>query len=76
MKFAIHHPGVTTAITSKHVEQYARMNIAAVDEDPLPEDLFWQLRTSHRFEVNPSNRDAWQLAAAEEVAAIGAGAPR
>jgi methylglyoxal reductase len=76
VKFAIHHPGVTTAITSMHVEEYARMNIAAVDEDPLPDDLFWRLRTSHRFEINLSNRDAWQVAAAEEVAAIGAGAPR
>ena len=52
------------------------MNIAAVDEDPLSEDLFWRLRTSHRFEINLSNRDAWQVAAAEEVAAIGAGVLR
>jgi hypothetical protein len=29
VKFAIHHPGVTTAISSMHVEEYARMNIAA-----------------------------------------------
>jgi hypothetical protein len=35
VKFAIHHPGVTTAITSMHVEEYARMNIASVAEDPL-----------------------------------------
>ena len=75
VKFAIHHPGVTTAVTSMHVEEYARMNIAAVAEDPLPEDLFWRLRTSHRFEINLSNRDAWPVAAADEVAAIGAGAP-
>jgi aryl-alcohol dehydrogenase-like predicted oxidoreductase len=75
LKFGIHHPGVTTAVTSMHVEEYARMNSAAVDEDPLPEDLFWRLRTSHRFEINLSNRDAWQVAAAEEVAAIGASRP-
>jgi hypothetical protein len=54
-----------------HVEEYARMNITAVDEDPLPDELFWRLRTSHRFEVNLSNRDAWPVAAAAEVAAIG-----
>ena len=71
VKFAIHHPGVTTAITSMHVEDYARLNAAAVEEDPLSEDLFWRLRTSHRFEVNLSNRDAWDVAAADEVAAIG-----
>ena len=72
VKFAIHDPGVTTAITSMHVEEYARMNIAAVDEDRLPEELVWKLRTSHRFEINLSNRDAWPVAAADEVARIGA----
>jgi len=76
VKFATHHPGVTTAITSMHVEDYARMNIAAVDEDPLSEDLFWRLRTSHRFEINLSNRDAWSVAAAEDIAAIGTGGSR
>jgi aryl-alcohol dehydrogenase-like predicted oxidoreductase len=76
VKFAIHHPGVTTAITSMHVEEHARMNAAAVDEDPLTQDLFWRLRTSHRFEVNLSNRDAWPVAAAEEVGAISGGVSR
>ena len=71
VKFAIHDPGATTAITSMHVEEYARMNIAAADEDRLPDDLFWKLRTSHRFEINLSNRDAWALAARDEVARIG-----
>ncbi len=71
VKFAIHDPGVTTAITSMHVEEYARMNIAAVDEDRLDDDLVWKLRTAHRFEINLSNRDAWPLAARDEVARIG-----
>ena len=56
-----------------HVEDYARMNIAAVAEDRLPDDLFWKLRTSHRFEINLSNRDAWPVAARDEVARIGVG---
>lgn len=72
VKFAIRDPGVTTAITSMHVEDYARMNVAAVDEPPLSEELMWTLRTSHRFEINLSNRDAWELAARDQVAAIGA----
>jgi methylglyoxal reductase len=76
VKFATHHPGVTTAITSMHVEEHARMNAAAIDEETLSEELFWKLRTSHRFEVNLSNRDAWSVAAADEVAAIGAGGAR
>jgi methylglyoxal reductase len=71
VKFAIHDPGVTTAITSMHAEEYARMNIAAVDEERLDDDLVWKLRTAHRFEINPSNRDAWPLAARDEVARIG-----
>jgi aryl-alcohol dehydrogenase-like predicted oxidoreductase len=74
VKFAIHHPGVTTAITSMHVEDHARTNIAAVDEDVLPDELFWTLRTSHRFEINLSHRDSWPVAAAEQVARIGTGA--
>jgi hypothetical protein len=49
------------------------MNIAAVAEDRLPDELFWKLRTSHRFEINLSNRDAWPVAARDEVARIGAG---
>jgi aryl-alcohol dehydrogenase-like predicted oxidoreductase len=67
VKFAIHHPGVTTAITSMHVEDYARMNIAAVDEEPLSEELFYTLRTSHRFEVNLSMAGSWPVAAAEAM---------
>jgi methylglyoxal reductase len=74
VKFAIRHPGVTTAITSMHVEEYARMNVAAVAEEPLSDELMWTLQTSHRFEINLSNRDAWPVAAAEEVAAIGTAA--
>ena len=48
LKFAIRHPGVTTAVTSMHVKEYARMNIAALDEDPISDELFRTLRTSHR----------------------------
>jgi len=67
VKFAIHQPGVTTAVTSMHVEEYARMNIAAVDEEPLAEELFWTLRTSHRFEINLSNAASWPIAAADAM---------
>jgi aryl-alcohol dehydrogenase-like predicted oxidoreductase len=67
VKFATHHVGVTTAITSMHVEEFARANIAAVSESPLPEDLIWRLRTSHRFEINLSNCASWPIAAAEAM---------
>jgi methylglyoxal reductase len=67
LKFATQHPGVTTAITSMHVEDYARMNIAAIEEPELPDDVFWKLRTSHRFEINLSNKGSWPVAAAEAM---------
>jgi len=72
LKFATHHPGVTTAISSMHVQEYAEANIAAVAEPPLPGELFDLLRTSHRFEVNLSHAAAWPVAAADAVARIGA----
>lgn len=68
VKFALHHPGVTTGITSMHIEDYARMNIAAVEEAPLPEDVMRQLLTSHRFAVSLSNAAHWPIAAAEAMA--------
>jgi methylglyoxal reductase len=55
VKFALHHPGVTTGITSMHVEEYARMNVAAVDEPGLPDEVMGRLATSHRFAVSLSN---------------------
>ena len=71
VKFAIHHPAVTTAVTSMHVEEYARMNIASVGEPSLAEELFWTLRTSHRFEINLSNSGSWPVAAAEAMSGPG-----
>lgn len=59
IKFAIHHPGVTSALTSMHVREYADMNIAAVDETPLPDDIFHKLFTRHRFTKNLSYVKHW-----------------
>jgi aryl-alcohol dehydrogenase-like predicted oxidoreductase len=60
IKFAIHHPGVTSALTSMHVRAYADMNIAAVDEAPLPDDIFHKLFTRHRFIKNLSYLKHWE----------------
>jgi methylglyoxal reductase len=68
VKFAIHHPGVTTAVTSMSNPRHARANIAAVDEEPLSDELFHTLRTSHRFEINLSNAAHWPIAAADAMA--------
>lgn len=67
-EFALHHPGVTTGIASMHVEEYARTNIAAVDEPPLPEDVVHRLLTSHRFAISLSNAAHWPIAAADAMA--------
>jgi methylglyoxal reductase len=66
-KFALHHPGVTTGITSMHIQEYARMNIAAVDEQPLPDDVLHRLLTSHRFAISLSNAAHWPIAAADAM---------
>lgn len=55
IKFAMHHPGVTTALTSMHERRFASMNIAAAEEDPLTEDTFRALMFQHRFIKNFSN---------------------
>ena len=49
IRFVLQHPGVTTAITSMHVTRFAEMNIDAAGEGPLPEWLFEELFTKHRF---------------------------
>lgn len=49
LKFALWHPGVTTAITSMHEQRYAAMNIAGAQEPRLPESIFKALMFKHRF---------------------------
>jgi aryl-alcohol dehydrogenase-like predicted oxidoreductase len=49
LKFALWHPGVTTAITSMHEQRYAKMNIDAADEPRLPDHIFKTLMFKHRF---------------------------
>ncbi|SFS73749.1 aldo/keto reductase [Paenibacillus sp. BC26] len=49
IKFAIHHPGVTTALTSMNIIEYADENIAAIEQESLPEDIFLELARKHRW---------------------------
>jgi aryl-alcohol dehydrogenase-like predicted oxidoreductase len=49
IKFALWHPGVTTAITSMHEQRYAAINIAASSEPRLPEPVYKALMFRHRF---------------------------
>jgi aryl-alcohol dehydrogenase-like predicted oxidoreductase len=52
LKFALHHPGVTTATVSMHVRAHADEDIDATEEPPLPEAVFDELRRRHRWLVN------------------------
>ena len=55
LKFVLHDPDVTTAITSMHMAKFAEANIAAIDEPPLSEDVFQLLKTRHRLIKNFNN---------------------
>ncbi len=59
IKYAIHHPGITTALTSMHIEKFANQNIAAVDETPLPENVFEAIRRNHRWIRNFYDSKYW-----------------
>jgi methylglyoxal reductase len=60
IKFVLHHPGVTTAVSSMHVPQYADENIAAVDGQPLPEPIFEEIRRYHRWVRNLYETKYWR----------------
>jgi methylglyoxal reductase len=60
IKYATYHPGVTTALVSMHVREYADMNIAAIDEEPLSDDIFERLFTRHRFTKNFNHVKFWE----------------
>lgn len=59
IKFVLHHPGVTTAISSMHVPQYADENIAAIDREPLPDDVFEDIRRHYRWVRNFYETKYW-----------------
>ncbi|WP_210515980.1 hypothetical protein [Hymenobacter terricola] len=48
----LRHPGVTTAISSPHIERFAIENLEAAAEPPLSEAAFYELRTLHRWVRN------------------------
>lgn len=54
IRYALQNSGVTTAITSMHVEQFVRMNVEAAERGPLPGWLFEELFTMHRFALHLS----------------------
>lgn len=59
IKFATHHEGITTALTSMHVEKYANMNIDAMKGNRLPETVFQEIRKFHRWIRNFYDTKLW-----------------
>lgn len=50
------------AYPAKSMRYTDTTNIVAAAEEPLPPQLLWGLRTSHRFEINLSHCDSWPVA--------------
>jgi len=59
IKYVLHHPGVTTALVSMHVPAHADQNIAAVDKESLPDDVFQELFRYHRWVRNFYDTKFW-----------------
>ena len=61
LKFVIHDPAVTTALSSMHVTAHAEANIAALAEPPLSDAVFDNLFAHHRFikNLNYAGQAAW-----------------
>ena len=59
LKFVLKHPAVTTAISSMHIERFAQENIEAADEAELSDDIFYELRTKHRWIRNFYTKKYW-----------------
>ncbi len=59
LKYVLYHPGVTTAITSMHVTDYADQNIAVADKEPLSEEIFEELFKYHRWVRNFYDTKFW-----------------
>lgn len=59
IKFVLAHPGVTSAIISMHIEKYANENLAVLQEAPLPEAVFQEIRMHHRWLKNLFSKVYW-----------------
>ncbi|MCU0469756.1 MAG: aldo/keto reductase [Arcicella sp.] len=59
LKFVLKHQGVTTAISSMHIEKYAQENMDAINEPELSDEIFYEIRTKHRWIRNLYHRKYW-----------------
>ncbi len=49
IRYAISHPGVSTACISMHIPKFANENIKSIAKGPLPENIFQEIRRNHRW---------------------------
>ena len=61
LKFVVHDPAVTTALSSMHVTAHAEANVAALTGPPLSDAVFDDLFAHHRFikNQNYAGQAAW-----------------
>jgi len=59
IKFVLKQPGITTALSSMHIEKYALENISAADEKSLSDESFNELYTRHRWVNNLYHSKYW-----------------
>jgi aryl-alcohol dehydrogenase-like predicted oxidoreductase len=59
IKYVLYHPGVTTALVSMHVPEYAEQNIATLDKEPLPAQVFEEIFKYHRWIRNFYDNKFW-----------------
>lgn len=59
LKYVLKQPGVTTAISSMHITQFALENIAAIEEQPISDQAFYELYTRHRWVNNLYHSKYW-----------------
>ena len=52
LKFVLHDPGITAAVSSMHLQPHAVDNIAATREPPLDPEVFQELLHHHRWVRN------------------------
>ncbi len=60
LKFLLKNKGITTAISSMHIEKFANENIEAALEPELSDEIFYEIRTKHRWVRNFYNKKYWQ----------------
>lgn len=59
LKFVLKDAGITTAITSMHIEKHAQENMEAANEQELTDEIFYELRTKHRWIRNFYTKKYW-----------------